>query len=128
MAVRYPFDNQPKKGNETQRMWWGKNKDKDKESKERAQAEEEEREKQKVSVARAIPTKPAVIGDQDDAMQAMPKPSSVFEYGPMVTAGADYMRGVCTGEDPDALQACTWSLEPVQAKPKEKKHMYRIEF
>ncbi|KAF5833963.1 hypothetical protein DUNSADRAFT_9527 [Dunaliella salina] len=89
----------------------------------------EEAEKQKVSVSRAIPTKPAVIGDQDDAMLAMPRPSSVFEYGPTVSVGGEYMRGVCTGEDPDALQACTWSLEPVPgARPKDKKHLYRIEF
>jgi hypothetical protein len=57
-----------------------------------------------------------------------PKPSSVFEFGPQIQVGADMMRGVCTGDDPDAIQACTWSIEPLQGKPKEKKHSYRIEF
>ena len=89
---------------------FGKKKQEQQEKENEKQADAE---KQKVSVSRAIPTKPAVIGDQDDAMLAMPRPSSVFEYGPTVGAGGEYMRGVCTGEDPDALQACTWSLEPV---------------
>lgn len=62
----------------------------------------------------------------DDASLA--KPASVFEFGQTVLVGSDMMRGVCTGEDPDAIQACTWSIEPAQGKPKEKKHAYRIEF
>lgn len=66
----------------------------------------------------------------DPILSQMPRPSSVFEFGQTVSAGQGYMRGVCTGENPDAIQACTWSIEvaPQPAKPKEKKSTYRIEF
>ncbi|KAL6748128.1 hypothetical protein V8C86DRAFT_1798740, partial [Haematococcus lacustris] len=63
-----------------------------------------------------------------DALPTLPKPSSVFEFGPQTLVGMEFMRGICTGDDPDAIQACTWSIEPLQGKPKEKKHQYRIEF
>ncbi len=63
-----------------------------------------------------------------DVLQGLPKPSSVFEFGHAVQQGQDYMRGVCTGDDPDAIQACTWSLEPWSGKAKDKRHAYRIEF
>lgn len=72
-------------------------------------------------------SKPDVAKTAEPAV-SMPKPSSVFEFGTTVQVGADFMRGVCTGDDPDAIQACTWSVEPLQGKAKEKKHLYRIEF
>lgn len=72
------------------------------------------------------PSKPA--DQQGGDLLSLPKPSSVFEFGQTVQVGADFMRGVCTGDDPDAIQACTWSIEQAQGKPKEKKHQYRIEF
>lgn len=53
--------------------------------------------------------------------------TSVFEFGPVVSAGQDFMRGVCIGDDPDAIQACTWSVETAQ-RSREKHHLYRIEF
>jgi hypothetical protein len=56
-----------------------------------------------------------------------PAASSVFEFGPVVPVGQDFMRGVCVGDDPDAIQACTWSVEPAQ-RSREKHHHYRIEF
>ncbi len=58
----------------------------------------------------------------------LPKPSSVFEFGQTVQLGQEYMRGVCTGDDPDAIQACTWSLEAATGPSKDKRHAYRIEF
>eukprot|EP00198_Chlamydomonas_reinhardtii_P007045 XP_001696381.1 predicted protein [Chlamydomonas reinhardtii] len=64
----------------------------------------------------------------DPVLSQMPRPSSVFEFGPMVQVGSDYMRGVCTGDNPDAIQACTWTIEEAQGKPKEKKHVFRVEF
>lgn len=68
--------------------------------------------------------KPEVPSPQEAAPS---QASSVFEFGPTVQVGQDYLRGVCIGEDPDAIQACTWSVEPAQ-KTKEKHHLYRIEF
>jgi hypothetical protein len=64
------------------------------------------------------------------AAGAPPKPSSVFEFGAPLQAGQLFMRGVCAGEDPDAIQACAWSVEPVPAgkQGKDKRHVYRIEF
>ena len=59
---------------------------------------------------------------------ALPRPNSIFEFGPSVTAGSEYMRGMCAGDNPDAIQACTWTVEPLQGKQREKKPLYRIEF
>lgn len=64
----------------------------------------------------------------DPVLSQMPRPSSLFEFGPMVQVGQDYMRGVCTGDDPDAIQACTWTIEEAEGKAKDKKHLYRVEF
>ncbi|KAG2486211.1 hypothetical protein HYH03_015173 [Edaphochlamys debaryana] len=80
------------------------------------------------------PTVPHVSSPQTDPYAAdpvlsqMPRPSSVFEFGPTVSVGSDYMRGVCTGDNPDAIQACTWTIEEAQGKPKEKRHVFRVEF
>lgn len=64
------------------------------------------------------------------SVAAQPAPSSVFEFGPLVTVGQDVMRGVCTGDNPDAIHACSWSIEPAvaQGKARDKKHLYRVEF
>lgn len=59
---------------------------------------------------------------------ALPRPSSIFEFGPSVSVGDDFMKGMCTGDNPDAIQACTWTVEQLQGKAKEKKPVYRIEF
>lgn len=59
---------------------------------------------------------------------AVPRPTSTFEFGPLVAGGSNYMRGNCAGENPDAVQACTWTIEPLPVKPREKRHLYRIEF
>lgn len=64
----------------------------------------------------------------DPVLSKMPRPSNLFEFGPLVGLGQDFLRGVCTSENPDAIQACTWSLEQVEVKPKHKRHAYRIEF
>ncbi|GFR40629.1 hypothetical protein Agub_g1211 [Astrephomene gubernaculifera] len=66
--------------------------------------------------------------ESDPVLSQMPRPSSVFEFGPMVQVGSEIMRGVCTGDNPDAIQACTWTIEEAQGKPKEKKHVFRVEF
>ncbi|PNG99011.1 hypothetical protein TSOC_015218 [Tetrabaena socialis] len=64
----------------------------------------------------------------DPVLAAMPRPCSLFEFGPTVAVGSEYMRGVCSGDNPDAIQACTWTIEELAGKPKEKKHVYRVEF
>ncbi|GIL47898.1 hypothetical protein Vafri_4517 [Volvox africanus] len=82
----------------------------------------------------SLPPVPNVSSTQPDpftsdpVLSQMPRPSSVFEFGPLVQMGSDYMRGVCTGDNPDAIQACTWTIEEAQGKPKEKKHVFRVEF
>lgn len=73
--------------------------------------------------------------------------SSVFEFGPVVSEairascmvliisslhdqvklGDEMMRGVCIGEDPHAIEACTWVIEPIKAS-KDNHHRYRVEF
>lgn len=61
--------------------------------------------------------------------QAAPShPTSVFEFGAMVPNGGEFLKGMCAGDDPDIIQACVWSIHPVEGKPKEKKPMYKIEF
>ena len=72
--------------------------------------------------------KPSAEAVRPEADQATNPASSVFEFGPTVSIGQNYMRGVCTGDDPDTIQACAWQIEPVQGKPREKHHLYRIEF
>ncbi len=75
--------------------------------------------------------KTAKQGDatQDAALAPyLPKPVSVFEFGAPVQIGNAFLRGVCSGDNPDAVQACTWSVDTLQGKPREKKPVYRIEF
>ena len=79
------------------------------------------------SVSKAAGDAPK-IGPPDQKADALPAPSSLFEFGPTVAVGTEIMRGTCTGDDPDAILACTWHLEPAQGKPRDKVHSYRIEF
>lgn len=58
----------------------------------------------------------------------MARPTSIFEFGEPVPVGGEVLRGMCAGTDPDAIQACTWSLEPVQGKGRERRPHYRVEF
>ena len=57
---------------------------------------------------------------------AITRPTSVFEFGPPVAAGAEFLRGMCAGDNPDAIQACTWSVETVEKKAKGRKFL--VEF
>uniref|UniRef100_A0A383VKC3 Uncharacterized protein n=1 Tax=Tetradesmus obliquus TaxID=3088 RepID=A0A383VKC3_TETOB len=67
-------------------------------------------------------------GDGDILAAALPKPTSIFEFGEPVPVGSDILRGMCAGSDPDAIHACTWTIEPAQGKGREKKPKYRVEF
>lgn len=66
----------------------------------------------------------------DDSLLAanVPKPTSIFEFGTPVPVGSDVLRGMCAGADPDAIHACTWTVEQAQGRGREKKPLYRIEF
>lgn len=57
-----------------------------------------------------------------------PRPASIFEFGKPLPITADHLVGMCAGDNPDAIQACTWSIEPLQGKAREKRPVYRIEF
>ncbi len=57
-----------------------------------------------------------------------PRPVSIFEFGKPVAVGAERLVGMCAGDNPDAIQACAWTLEPLQGKPRERRPVYRIEF
>jgi hypothetical protein len=50
---------------------------------------------------------------------------SVFEFGPTVSAGGSLLKGLCTGDNPDAIQACSWVVEKNQGG---KKLKYKVEF
>eukprot|EP00798_Chlamydomonas_sp_ICE-L_P006100 gene6100-2698_t len=73
---------------------------------------------------------PKNASDKKGAEPAAPHPSSVFEFGPTVTLGKPFMRGMCTGDDPDAIHACTWSIEAVdpQSNGKTQPRKFRVEF
>lgn len=96
--------------------------------------EKEKRQEEELKPEEPSPAAPSLESPQPDpyssdpVLSQMPRPLSVFEFGPMVQVGSDYMRGVCTGDNPDAIQACTWTIEEAQGKPKEKKHVFRVEF
>lgn len=64
----------------------------------------------------------------DSLLGLLPKPMSTFEFGPPVTVGGTIMTGVCSGDNPNVIQACAWTLETLQGKPGDKKPAYRIEF
>jgi hypothetical protein len=95
--------------------------------KDKKPVEEPKQEEPSPAVPNVSSTQPDPFAS-DPVLSQMPRPSSVFEFGPLVQASSEYMRGVCTGDNPDAIQACTWTIEEVQGKPKEKKHVYRVEF
>jgi len=65
-------------------------------------------------------------GSGQAGLPSMPKPSSIFEFGKPVPLGAEFLRGMCAGDDPDAIQACAWTIE--EAADKQKRPLYRIEF
>ncbi|KIZ06382.1 hypothetical protein MNEG_1569 [Monoraphidium neglectum] len=58
----------------------------------------------------------------------VPRPASIFEFGKPVPLSSDHLVGNCAGDNPDAIQACTWTIEPLQGKSREKRPVYRIEF
>jgi hypothetical protein len=58
----------------------------------------------------------------------LPRPTSIFEFGKPVPISSDHLVGMCAGDNPDAIQACTWTVEPLQGKAREKRPIYRIEF
>lgn len=60
--------------------------------------------------------------------QPPPRPTSIFEFGKPVPISSDHLVGMCAGDNPDAIQACTWTIEPLQGKAREKRPLYRIEF
>jgi hypothetical protein len=61
-------------------------------------------------------------------MPPMPRPTSIFEFGKPVAISSEHLVGMCAGDNPDAIQACTWTVEPLQGKAREKRPLYRIEF
>eukprot|EP00882_Tetradesmus_deserticola_P007668 GHRQ01008075.1.p2 GENE.GHRQ01008075.1~~GHRQ01008075.1.p2 ORF type:complete len:105 (+),score=33.19 GHRQ01008075.1:261-575(+) len=67
-------------------------------------------------------------GDGDVLAAALAKPTSIFEFGDTVPVGSDILKGMCAGSDPDAIHACTWTIEQAQGKGREKKPKYRVEF
>lgn len=81
-----------------------------------------------ISSQSAPAAKPAA--DKKSSEPSAPHPSSVFEFGATVSVGKPFMRGVCTGEDPDAIHACTWSIEAVDAQSlgKAQPRKFRVEF
>jgi hypothetical protein len=50
----------------------------------------------------------------DSALAAASRPTSVFAFGPTVAVGGEVLRGMCAGDDPDAIQACTWTVEKAE--------------
>jgi hypothetical protein len=56
------------------------------------------------------------------------KPTSIFEFGEPVPVGGDVLRGMCAGADPDAIHACTWTVEQAQGRGRQKQPKYRVEF
>lgn len=66
--------------------------------------------------------------ETDILAAALPKPTSIFEFGEQVPVGGEVLRGMCAGSDPDAIHACTWTIEQAQGRGREKKPKYRVEF
>jgi hypothetical protein len=72
--------------------------------------------------------KQAPAQDTDILAATLPKPTSIFEFGEPVPVGGEVLRGMCAGSDPDAIHACTWTIEQAQGRGREKKPRYRVEF
>lgn len=68
------------------------------------------------------------LGSENELAEQLPRPSSIFEFGEPVPVGGDILKGMCAGSDPDAIHACTWTIEQAQGKGREKKPRYRVEF
>lgn len=64
----------------------------------------------------------------NELAESLPRPSSIFEFGEPVPGGGEILKGMCAGADPDAIHACTWTIEQAQGKGREKKPKYRVEF
>ena len=62
------------------------------------------------------------------APPAPPRPASIFEFGRPTPVVAEHLVGMCAGDNPDAIQACAWTVEPLPGKPREKRPLYRVEF
>lgn len=67
-------------------------------------------------------------GSDNEIADTLPKPTSIFEFGESVPVGNDILKGMCAGSDPDAIHACTWTIEQAQGKGRERKPKYRVEF
>jgi hypothetical protein len=65
---------------------------------------------------------------QDNELATQAKPTSIFEFGEPVQAGGDALKGMCAGADPDAIHACTWTVEQAQGRGRQKQPKYRVEF
>jgi hypothetical protein len=72
--------------------------------------------------------KQTVAQDNELLGAPLPKPSSIFEFGEPVPVGGDVLKGMCAGADPDAIHACTWTVEPAQGRGRQKQPKYRVEF
>jgi hypothetical protein len=87
------------------------------------------------TAATAAASRAASAAAADPALAAVARPTSVFAFGPTVAPGGEVLRGMCAGDDPDAIQACTWTVEKAEASPRPgaaarggKSHAYVVEF
>jgi len=85
-----------------------------------------------VSTAATATAARAAAAAADPSAEAA-RPTSVFAFGPIVGAGGEVLRGMCAGDDPDAIQACTWTIEKAETAPRPKMmggkaHAYVVEF
>lgn len=62
---------------------------------------------------------------KETEQESKPEEVSVFEFGPSVPVGGSVLKGMCIGENPDAIQACAWTVAKSQDK---KKLKYHVEF
>lgn len=53
---------------------------------------------------------------------------STFEFGKQVQPGDEYLKGSCAGDNPDAIQACVWSIQTSGSSGRGKQPLYHIEF
>jgi hypothetical protein len=67
-------------------------------------------------------------GQDNELATQQAKPTSIFEFGEPVQAGGDVLKGMCAGADPDAIHACTWTVEQAQGRGRQKQPKYRVEF
>jgi hypothetical protein len=79
------------------------------------------------TAAAGVTTAASAAAADPAAALALARPTSVFAFGPVVAPGGDVLRGMCAGDDPDAIQACTWTIEKAQGGGG-KAHAYVVEF